>query len=131
MDREFQVIIVGGGPVGVALAVDLGLRGISCGLVERKTGVGNIPKGQSLTQRTLEHFHVWGIADELRAHRTLPPGYPIGGIGIMAYGSLASPYWITTDYRETATLTISEATRGCRNTRWRKYCAPGWRPCRA
>jgi 2-polyprenyl-6-methoxyphenol hydroxylase-like FAD-dependent oxidoreductase len=103
MDREFQVIIVGGGPVGVALAVDLGLRGISCGLVERKTGVGNIPKGQSLTQRTLEHFHVWGIADELRAHRTLPPGYPIGGIGIMAYGSLASPYWITTDYRETAT----------------------------
>ena len=51
-----QIVIVGGGPVGVALAVELGLRGISCTLVESRTGLQQIPKGQNLTQRTLEHF---------------------------------------------------------------------------
>ena len=35
MAERYQVVIVGGGPVGVALAVDLGQRGISTALVER------------------------------------------------------------------------------------------------
>jgi 4-hydroxyisophthalate hydroxylase len=29
MPEKYQVVIVGGGPVGVALAVDLGLRGVT------------------------------------------------------------------------------------------------------
>jgi len=62
----FEVAIVGGGPVGVALAVELGQRGISCVLVERHLTPQPIPKGQNLTHRTLEHFHSWGIAGELR-----------------------------------------------------------------
>jgi 2-polyprenyl-6-methoxyphenol hydroxylase-like FAD-dependent oxidoreductase len=53
MARRFQVVIVGGGPVGVALAVGLGLRGISCAVIERRTGLQNIPKGQNLSPRTL------------------------------------------------------------------------------
>jgi 2-polyprenyl-6-methoxyphenol hydroxylase-like FAD-dependent oxidoreductase len=91
MAPRYQVVIVGGGPVGVALAVHLGLRGICCALVETRTGMHRIPKGQNLTQRSLEHFYFWGIADELRAARTLPPGYPIGEI--TAYGNLMSEYW--------------------------------------
>lgn len=91
MERQYQVIIVGGGPVGMGLAVDLGQRGVSCVVVERHTDIPRIPKGQSLTQRTMEHFYFWHCADELRAARFLPPGYPIGGI--TAYGSLASEYW--------------------------------------
>ena len=75
MEKHYQVIIVGGGPVGVALAVDLGLRGISCALVERHLSPQRIPKGQNLTQRTLEHFYFWGVSNELRAARALPPGY--------------------------------------------------------
>ena len=39
MNHRYQVVIVGGGPVGVALAVELGQRGISCALVERRLGV--------------------------------------------------------------------------------------------
>ena len=39
MRKRSQVIIVGGVPVGVGLAVDLGLRGISCTLVERRLGM--------------------------------------------------------------------------------------------
>ena len=57
--KKVQVVIVGGGPVGVALAVDLGLRGITCKVIERYKQLQNIPKGQNLTQRTLEHFQFW------------------------------------------------------------------------
>src|SRR5437667_9755312 len=86
-----DVAIVGGGPVGVALAVELGQRGISCLLVERHLLPQQIPKGQNLTNRTLEHFYFWGCVDELRAARLLPPGYPIGGV--TAYDNLIGEYW--------------------------------------
>jgi 2-polyprenyl-6-methoxyphenol hydroxylase-like FAD-dependent oxidoreductase len=98
MARRFQVVIVGGGPVGVALAVDLGLRGISCAIIERRTGLQNIPKGQNLSPRTLEHFYFWGIVDELRAARIMPKGYPISGI--TTYGTLMSEYWYPPPQRE-------------------------------
>ena len=91
MAERYQVIIVGGGPVGVALAVDLGLRGVACALVERHLTPQRIPKGQNLTARTLEHFYFWGVEDELRNARLLPPGYPIGNV--TAYGSLMGEYW--------------------------------------
>ncbi len=84
------VVIVGGGPVGIGLAIDLGLRGIHSIVVERHTDVQPIPKGQNLTQRTMEHFHFWGIEDELRAARTIPREYGIGGVTV--YGNLLSPY---------------------------------------
>ena len=98
MRKRHQVVIVGGGPVGVALAVELGLRGVSCALVERHREPQRIPKGQNLTPRTLEHFYSWGLADALRAERILPPGYPISGI--TAYGSLMSEYWFAPPQRE-------------------------------
>jgi len=89
-----QVVIVGGGPVGVGLAVELGQRGVSCIVVERHLGVGRIPKGQNLTQRTLEHFYFWHCVEELRGRRLLPPGYPIGGL--TAYRDFRSDYWHVT-----------------------------------
>ncbi len=107
MKSRYQVVIVGGGPVGVALAVDLGLRGISCALVESRIGLPRIPKGQNLTQRTLEHFQFWGLADELRAARLMPPGYPIGEV--TAYRSLASEYWLAPPGREVVRSFYSQA----------------------
>jgi 2-polyprenyl-6-methoxyphenol hydroxylase-like FAD-dependent oxidoreductase len=91
MEHACQVAVVGGGPVGLALAVELGRRGVSTVVVERHRALHRIPKGQNLSRRTLEHFYFWGIVDELRAARLLPPGYPIGGI--VAYGDLLSEYW--------------------------------------
>src|SRR5215475_8145731 len=98
MEQRYQVIIVGGGPVGVALAVELGLRGISCVLVEKRLESPKIPKGQNLTQRSMEHFWSWGVADEVRAARLLPPSYPMSGI--VAYHDLASQYWYAPPLRE-------------------------------
>ncbi|MGB6536341.1 MAG: FAD-dependent monooxygenase [Xanthobacteraceae bacterium] len=98
MNNRYQVIIVGGGPVGVALAVELGLRGLSCALVERRIEPQRIPKGQNLTQRSMEHLYSWGIADEVRASRMLPPEYPMSGI--VAYRNLSSEYWYAPPLRE-------------------------------
>src|SRR5262245_29593884 len=91
MAERYQVIIVGGGPVGVALAVDLGLRGVSCALVERHQAPQRIPKGQNLSARSLEIFYFLGVEQELRAARILPPGFPIGNV--TAYQSLVGEYW--------------------------------------
>jgi 4-hydroxyisophthalate hydroxylase len=98
MAKSTQVLIVGGGPVGLGMAIDLGLRGISCCLVERRTDAHQIPKGQNLMQRTLDHFYCWGIADELRAARVMPNDYPIGGI--TTHGDLMSDYWYKPPQRE-------------------------------
>lgn len=98
MRKSYQVVIVGGGPVGAALAVELGMRGVSCALVERRQTLPNIPKGQNLTQRTLEHFYFWGLAEQLRAARAMPAGYPIGEV--TAYGSLMGDHWFASAGRE-------------------------------
>jgi 2-polyprenyl-6-methoxyphenol hydroxylase-like FAD-dependent oxidoreductase len=95
---DTQVVIVGGGPVGLGLAIELGQRGIHCIVVERYTDPQPIPKGQNLTQRTMEHFHFWGAEKELRAARTIPSEYGIGGM--TAYGTLLSGHhydWLQRD----------------------------------
>jgi 4-hydroxyisophthalate hydroxylase len=93
-----QVIIVGGGPVGIGLAIELGQRNIDCIVVERYAKPQPIPKGQNLTQRTLEHFHFWGVEADVRAARTIPRAYGIGGL--TAYGTLLGDYsydWLQRD----------------------------------
>jgi 4-hydroxyisophthalate hydroxylase len=87
---DAQIVVVGGGPVGLGLAIELGRRGVKTILVERHTAPIPIPKGQNLTQRTLEHFHFWGAERQLRAARTIPRDYGIGGM--TAYGTLLGGY---------------------------------------
>ena len=89
-DATTPVVIVGGGPVGIGLAIDLGQRGIRSIVVERYTEPQPIPKGQNLTQRTMEHFHFWGAEQALRAARTIPRDYGIGGL--TAYGTLLGDF---------------------------------------
>lgn len=88
--QEQAVVIVGGGPVGLGLAIELGQRGVSCTVVERHKQPSPIPRGQNLTQRTMEHFHFWGAEPQLRAARTIPQEYGIGGL--TAYGTLLGDY---------------------------------------
>src|SRR5258708_6869465 len=88
--HAWQVAVIGGGPVGMGLAIELGQRGIRCVVVERYAQPQAIPKGQNLTQRTMEHFHFWGAERELRAARTIPREYGMGGL--TAYGTLLGGY---------------------------------------
>ena len=96
--HDAEVLIVGGGPVGMGLAIELGQRGVRCIVVERHARPQPIPKGQNLTQRTMEHFHFWGAEKRLRAARTIPTAYGIGGL--TAYGTLLGPHvhdWLQRD----------------------------------
>ena len=113
MAQRYQVVMVGGGPVGMALAVELGLRGISCAVVERYTSPQRIPKGQGLTQRTLEHFYFWGINEELRAAKIRPAGYPIGNI--TAYRDLMSNTGTARLDGKWFVTTTSRTTSDCRS----------------
>jgi 4-hydroxyisophthalate hydroxylase len=93
-----QVVIVGGGPVGMAMAIELAQRGITCALVERRTQDHRVPKGQGLQQRTMEHFHSWGVLERIRAARVLPPGFSLSGV--TAYMNLSTEYWYSPPFRE-------------------------------
>jgi 2-polyprenyl-6-methoxyphenol hydroxylase-like FAD-dependent oxidoreductase len=93
-----SVVVVGGRPVGVALALDLGLRGVPCTVVERRTALSQIPKGQGLSQRTMEHAARWGVAEALRAARTMPEGHAIGQVTV--YRDLMGEFWSAPPARE-------------------------------
>jgi len=64
---ETQVLVVGAGPTGLALAIELGHRGIACTVVERNDRVGYAPRAKTTHTRTREHLRRWGIADKLAA----------------------------------------------------------------
>jgi 2-polyprenyl-6-methoxyphenol hydroxylase-like FAD-dependent oxidoreductase len=93
----------------MGLAIELGRRGVDCVLVERYPEPQPIPKGQNLTQRTMEHVHFWGAEAALRAARTIPPSYGIGGL--TAYGTLLGPYvydWLQRDLVQPFYFTANE-----------------------
>ena len=73
---ETPVLIVGGGPVGLALAADLGRRGIACTLVEQGDGTIYHPRANTINSRTMEFCRRWGIAEEVRQAGT-PPDFPL------------------------------------------------------
>ena len=64
---DTQVIIVGAGPVGLTLALDLGRRGIRCVLVEQKPEPQFLPKMERCNARTMEMYRRIGLSDAIRA----------------------------------------------------------------
>jgi 2-polyprenyl-6-methoxyphenol hydroxylase-like FAD-dependent oxidoreductase len=60
-----NVLIVGGGPAGLALAAELGWRGVSSILIEQGDGVIATPKMNEVNARSMEHCRRWGIADQV------------------------------------------------------------------
>ena len=61
MSARLPVLVVGAGPVGLALAGDLGWRGIDCMLVERSDGVIQQPRMDMVGIRSMEFCRRWGI----------------------------------------------------------------------
>ncbi len=74
--QETDVLIVGAGPVGLSLAIELGRRGIRCLVTEQNDRVGLNPRAKTTNVRTREHLRRWGLADALRKASELPPDYP-------------------------------------------------------
>ena len=72
---ETPILVVGGGPVGLALAADLGLRGARCLVVEQGEGQPDHPRATALNSRSMEYMRRWGIADAVHAAGT-PDDFP-------------------------------------------------------
>ena len=72
---QAAVIIIGAGPCGLILAIELGRRGIETIVLEEKTSPARFPAANATQARTMEHYRRLGFADKVRA-QGLPPDYP-------------------------------------------------------
>jgi 3-(3-hydroxy-phenyl)propionate hydroxylase len=60
-----QVVVVGAGPVGLTVAIDLGLRGVPVVLLDDADSIGSGSRGICWAKRTLEIFDRLGIGERL------------------------------------------------------------------
>src|SRR3954449_966090 len=72
---DSDVIVVGGGPFGLMLAIELGRRGVSAILFDEKPSTAVNPQANATQARTMEHYRRLGFAHEIRA-LGLPPDFP-------------------------------------------------------
>jgi putative polyketide hydroxylase len=91
---ETDVVVVGGGPTGLAASLLLGRLGVDSVLLERRATTSNHPKATIVNTRTMELFRLWGIEDEVRdaglsvehgasiAWVTRVAGYRIGALSL-------------------------------------------------
>lgn len=70
------VLVVGAGPVGLALANELGSRGIAVEVLDEGDGEVPFPAGEAIFSRTMEHLRRWGMAEEARGTSCPPADYP-------------------------------------------------------
>lgn len=63
--RNIPVIIVGGGPVGLSMALALARQNVDSLVIERHPSTSNHPKARGANIRTMELFRQWGNATEL------------------------------------------------------------------
>jgi 2-polyprenyl-6-methoxyphenol hydroxylase-like FAD-dependent oxidoreductase len=64
---DTDVLIIGAGPVGLTLAIDLGPRGVRCTLVEQKSAPHMWPKMERCNARSMEIYRRLGLAETIRA----------------------------------------------------------------
>lgn len=76
MKSEYEVVVVGAGPVGLCTGIELARRGIRCLVVDKGDGSNDHPRANVVNPRSMEHFRRWGIDKKVidaglpRGHRT-------------------------------------------------------------
>src|SRR5258708_27345644 len=91
-----QVLVVGAGPTGLVMAIELARHGVPCRLIEKLAIPSDKSRAIGIQARTLELFERMGFVDQFIAR-----GVPIRSLNIHANGQriaplsfsrLASPY---------------------------------------
>lgn len=84
---DFDVCIVGAGPVGLTLALDLARRGVSALLIDKQAHPGPWPKMERCNARSMEIFRRLEVADIIRER-----GQPAGqSMDVAVVRSLSAP----------------------------------------
>ncbi len=104
---DTDVLIVGAGPVGLTLALDLGRRGVRTTLIEKNPEPAFLPKMERCNARSMEIFHRLGIADQVRG-AGLRADVPMDVFVILA---MDEPPLLRLPYPS-----VAEATTQCRAT---------------
>ncbi|TAK68046.1 MAG: FAD-dependent oxidoreductase [Actinomycetota bacterium] len=106
---DADVIVVGAGPVGLSLALNLAQRGVRTAIFERKDAPAFLPKMERCNARSMEIFRRLNLADEIRAasrFRDIP-------MDVFIVTDLTEPPLVQLKY-PSVTASI-EATRQCRD----------------
>jgi 2-polyprenyl-6-methoxyphenol hydroxylase-like FAD-dependent oxidoreductase len=97
LPRHTDVLIVGAGPAGLALAVTLAQLGIDHVIIDTKPAVAPGTKAAAIQPRTLEYLDRVGLADTVIADGLRGGGFAVvepeaGALMRMSYESIASPF---------------------------------------
>jgi putative polyketide hydroxylase len=86
-DEHTQVLVVGGGLVGLSTAVFLSRQGLRPVVVERHSGISTHPRSRGVNPRTMELFREAGLDERIRA--TPSARALAGNSGVIVAESLA------------------------------------------
>ncbi|MGE3156705.1 MAG: FAD-dependent monooxygenase [Xanthobacteraceae bacterium] len=124
MDADTFALIVGGGPVGLSMSIELSWRGVPHILVTEKLQTAQHPKCNNTNARSMEHFRRLGIANELRSE-SLPPDVERASAYCTRFcghefGRLPRPYsdWPTPEIPNTVSqIVLERVLRRCAESR--------------
>ena len=92
MPNETDVLIVGGGPVGLMLGCELRRRDIACRLIDKYAKYPSTSRANGVQPRAMEILDNLGVADQVSEH-----AYRSRGVRIMRYGSEAGRFALQKD----------------------------------
>jgi 2-polyprenyl-6-methoxyphenol hydroxylase-like FAD-dependent oxidoreductase len=96
MSNEFDVVVIGGGPVGLWLACELALAKVKVLVLERRTERVTQSRALTLHGRTLEVFALRGIAERFLSQGRPNPGFFFGGLDtLLDFSTLESRFPFT------------------------------------
>src|SRR5271166_3262868 len=139
LDADTFVLVVGGGPIGLAAAIELAWRRVPTILINDRLETAQHPKCNNTNARSMEHFRRLGIADELRSEG-LPPHVARASAYVTRFcghelGRLPRPYsdWPTPEIpNNVSQIVLERALRRCAERQMARLDAAerirfGWR----